>query len=434
MQPSSIPKGSVFERYASYRVQELRLRPVDITYKIAIWKAPDGSIVKGTLPPCIQGSHFGSELRALLHTLYANGVTQPVMTGFLHASGIRIAKAQVHNILEKEAKEYGRISNEILRAGLQHAPYVHVDDTGARHGAKNGYCTNIGGEHFAYFATTGSKSRNNFLNLLSGGLQDLEINDECILHRLRSGVKDHILHAFEAKKTKRYKTEQGIKRSLTRPGIGDAKVTGICIEAAKIGFVNVRCRKCGQIIVSDRAGQFAVGKNAGCWVHAERPLRKLSATTLEAEAEIKRVRGEIRDVYAQVEEASRTGKGKEEVRKRYDRLIDMEVTSPGVQNVLNVFKCYRDELLKALDLPGLPLHNNASERDIRGTVKFRKVSGGTKSPKGKRLRAGLMTIKQTCYRLDISLWEFMKKWFTGQPIDLADCVRKRYQATCASPC
>ena len=166
----------------------------------------------------------------------------------------------------------------------------------------------------------------------------------------------------------------------------------------------------------------------------KRPLRKLSAATPEAEAESKRVRGEIRDVYAQVEEASRTGKGKEEVRKRYDRLIDMEVTSPGVQDVLNVFKCYRDELLKALDLPGLPLHNNASERDIRGTVTFRNVSEGTKSPKGKRLRAGLMTIKQTCYRLDISLREFMKKRFTGQPIDLADRVRKRYQATCASPC
>ena len=115
-------------------MQELRLRSVNITYKIAIRRAPDKSIVKGAFTrPCVQGSHFGSELRALLHTLlYANGVTQPIMTVFLHASGIRISKAQGRNILEREAKGYGRISNEILRAGLQHTPYVYVDETGAR--------------------------------------------------------------------------------------------------------------------------------------------------------------------------------------------------------------------------------------------------------------------------------------------------------------
>ena len=67
------------------------------------------------------------------------------------------------------------------------------------------------------------------------------------------------------------------------------------------------------------------------------PLRKLPAVTPEAEAEIRRVRGEIRDLYAQVEEASQTEKGKEEVGKRYNRLIDMEVTSPGRARCADVF-------------------------------------------------------------------------------------------------
>jgi len=32
----------------------------------------------------------------------------------------------------------------------------NVDDTGARHNGKNGYCTHIGNEYFAWFETTQS--------------------------------------------------------------------------------------------------------------------------------------------------------------------------------------------------------------------------------------------------------------------------------------
>ncbi len=44
--------------------------------------------------------------------------------------------------------------------------YVHADDTGARHDGKNGYCTHIGNELFAWFSGTESKSRINFLSCL----------------------------------------------------------------------------------------------------------------------------------------------------------------------------------------------------------------------------------------------------------------------------
>jgi hypothetical protein len=40
-----------------------------------------------------------------------------------------------------------------------------VDDTGTRHGATNGVCTQIGNQDFAWFGTTTTKSRLNFLGL-----------------------------------------------------------------------------------------------------------------------------------------------------------------------------------------------------------------------------------------------------------------------------
>jgi hypothetical protein len=69
----------------------------------------------------------------------------------------------------------------VLRAGLASAAWISVDDTGARHQGRNGTCTQIGNDHFAAFAafaTTASKSRMNFLELLRAGHTDYVINAE----------------------------------------------------------------------------------------------------------------------------------------------------------------------------------------------------------------------------------------------------------------
>ena len=52
------------------------------------------------------------------------------------------------------------------------------------------------------------------------------------------------------------------------------------------------------------------------------------------------------------------------------------------------------ELLRVLDKPYLPLHNNLSERDIRDYVKKRKISGSTRSEAGRRCRDTFASLKK----------------------------------------
>ena len=66
-----------------------------MTYRLEVWQAPDGTIVRAVLPPEIQGSHFGHQLRALLHNLYALGMTEPGLFDLLRSSGIEISEGQV---------------------------------------------------------------------------------------------------------------------------------------------------------------------------------------------------------------------------------------------------------------------------------------------------------------------------------------------------
>ena len=131
--------------------------------------------------------------------------------------------------------------------------------------------------------------------------------------------------------------------------------------------------------------------------------------------------------------ASLTQTGKEEVHQLYDQLEAMQVTSLGIQQVIKSFSEYRDEMLRALDHPGLPLYNNDSERDIRSMVKFRNVSGSTKSAEGQIFRDSLMTLKQTCFRLGVSFWGYLNAWFRREPIDLAQCVREKYRTAATGP-
>jgi len=424
----NVPKGSRFKGYQEYTIQELEIIPKDILYRLEVWQAPDGSIIRAVLPQEVQGSHFGHQLRALSHNLYALGMTEPGLFEFLRGSGIEISEGQIHNILMKESAKYEQVGEEILAAGLKEALYIRTDDTGARHQNKNGYCTHIGGEYFSYYKTTSSKSRENFLKILLQGKEGYIVNEAFIWHLFQCGVEDDLLNRFEEHIGKKYKTRKGVNRLLNGLGIARKKLRGQCFEAGLIGFISETILKLGQVLLSDRAGQFAILDHAACWVHMERPLRKLKVETAEGEKDLERVREAIWTLYDKVKQASSTQTGKEEIYQLYNKLTAMRSISPGVNEVIASFAQYREEMLKALDHPGLPLHNNDSERDIRGVAKRRNISGSTKSKEGKSFRDGLMTLKQTCARLGISFMGYLRRWFIRKPVDLADIVRKRYQA------
>ena len=168
-------------------------------------------------------------------------------------------------------------------------------------------------------------------------------------------------------------------------------------------------------------------------MHMERPLRKLECATPEVEKELEQVRGAIWGLYDKAKEAALTQSGKAEVYALYDQLIAMKSISPGINEVISAFAEYREEMLKVLDHPGLPLHNNDSERDIRGVAKRRNISGTTKSTAGREFRDGLLTLKQTCARLGMSFLRYLTDWFKQQPFDLAGAVREKYRAAAQGP-
>ena len=156
------PPGSQFKGYEPYDVQDLQISARAVHYRRERWLTPEGTMVVAPLPDGIRG-HFGPELRRFVLMQYHQGqVTVERLVTLLQAVGVSISKRQVMRLLIDQQDDFLFETKEVLRAGLQSAGWISVDDTGARHRGANAVCTQIGNDNFAWFGTTGSKSRLNF--------------------------------------------------------------------------------------------------------------------------------------------------------------------------------------------------------------------------------------------------------------------------------
>ena len=178
------PAGSRFKGYDDFMVQDVVLHARLIRYRRERWVTPAGQTIVAALPTGVRG-HWGAELRRFVLLQHHQGqVTVERLTTQLRAIGISISKRQVMRLLIDDQDEFLAENREVLRAGLQTAAWITVDDTSARHARQNGFCTQIGNDSFTWFGTRASKSRLNFLDLLRAGHTDYVINDAA-LHYMR---------------------------------------------------------------------------------------------------------------------------------------------------------------------------------------------------------------------------------------------------------
>jgi hypothetical protein len=59
-----------------------------------------------------------------------------------------ISKREVQRLLTDKQDCFLDEKRDVLRAGLETSSWISVDDTAARHKAKNSFCTQIGNDRF----------------------------------------------------------------------------------------------------------------------------------------------------------------------------------------------------------------------------------------------------------------------------------------------
>lgn len=415
-----IPSGSRFKGYRCYEVQELYIQTKKILYKLERWQLPDGSYVLAELPVKTGGTHFGPILRSyILHQYHHQGVTEPLLLKQLREWGIEISSGELNNLLIVDKDVFHEEKKAILPAAFSVSSHINVDDTGARHKGKNGYCTHIGNELFAWFKSTASKSRINFLELLRQDNDEYFFSRESYSYLKKYKAPKWIQDKLKPYIGRRFNNKQVLEEYLKMLGITKKGHVRLVTEAGLIGSILRHGFSKGTVIVSDDAGQFNIFQHALCWIHAERGIASLVPSGRKQRKAVKWAREEIWNIYHLLVDYKKNPNKEfqREISKRFNTFCKTKTNYKELNLALKRLYANRYELLLVLKRPEIPLHNNLSERDIREYVKRRKISGSTRSDEGRECRDTFASLKKTAIKLKIAFWDYLVDRLTdGQNI------------------
>jgi hypothetical protein len=437
LKAENVPQGSTFKGYEDYTVQGIVLKSHNTLYRRERWETPRGGSIVAALPQEVQaldGGHFDISVNAfVLYQYYHAHVTQPLILEELRELGVDISAGQINRIVTEGKDGFHSEKDAILRVGLEVSGHINVDDTGARHQGKNGYCTHIGNELFAWFQSSDSKSRVNFLGLLRAGHTDYVVNAEALEYMRVTGLPNVYIERL-ANNYQCLPNEAAWTAALAQCDITRELHVRIATEGALLGSILEHEINPKLVVVSDDAGQFNVLLHALCWIHAERTIKKLVGFNDAQREALEEIRTQIWDFYQALkgyrEKPSRAKKTALEA--RFDEIFTKRTCFETLNQALKRLHGNKSELLVVLERPDIPLHNNLSEGDIREYVKKRKVSGGTRSELGRRCRDTFASLKKTCRKLGLSFWRFLNDRLSGTGVipPLPDLIRR--QAAAAS--
>ena len=431
-----VPVGSVFKGYEEFVVQDLVLGPRVILYRRERWLTADGRNLVAPLPAgVVPGSHFGADLICfVLHQYHHQHVTQPLLLEGLRQLGIDISAGELNRILTEGKGAFDQEKAELLPAALAVCAYVQVDDTGARHRGHNGACTQIGNELFASFASTASKSRLNFLEILRGPHTDYVIDETAVAYWRRQKLPQAMVNRL-GRGRRVFADPAAWQAQLRQLAITGERHVRIATEGALLGSLIAHGVSPELVILSDGAGQYNVLVHAACWIHAERSLARLIACGEDHREAIARVRREMWELYQDLKAYRQCPRPARRVRleARFDAWCEQRSGFPDIDGVLKGLRARRSALLRVLERPEIPLHTNVSESHLRDYVKKRKISGSTRSESGRRARDTFASLKKTCRELGINFWAYLRDRVrgVGQIPRLASLIRQKAEETAA---
>jgi hypothetical protein len=270
---------------------------------------------------------------------------------------------------------------------------------------------------FAWFQSTDSKSRINFLELLRAGTNNYALNSKALDYMNDRKLPKAQLERLASFSNIVFEDEAAWQALLESLGFTSNRHVRVATEGALLGAIlELGVTRPDLVILSDDAGQFDVLLHALCWIHAERSINKLVGFNDSQRNALERIRTQIWEFYRELKiyKHSPCKNKKIQLEKRFDAIFSSHTSYATLNKILKRIHKNKSELLLVLDRPDIPLHNNTSETDIREYVKKRKISGSTRSDLGRRSRDTFASLKKTTRKLGVGFWAYLNDRLVGK--------------------
>ncbi|MDE0305107.1 MAG: hypothetical protein OXI87_09515, partial [Albidovulum sp.] len=135
----NVPDGAVRGGFEYRTVRDVAFFAEEVVYELEVWKLPGGGRLVAKMPPGVASGReqYGLGLKAWIVMMQRKGQsTAGRIAEILNDIGLDISRRSVVRIPAEDGAGVVAESEEVLRAGMDCASWISVDDTGARHGRR----------------------------------------------------------------------------------------------------------------------------------------------------------------------------------------------------------------------------------------------------------------------------------------------------------
>jgi hypothetical protein len=172
-----------------------------------------------------------------------------------------------------------------------------------------------------------------------------------------------------------------------------------------------------------------------CWIHDGRHYKKLKPYIAIHQQALSDFRSRYWAYYTEllIYKREPTPEKKCWLAQEFDDIFSSSTGYEDLDDRIAKTLAKKTELLRVLEFPEIPLHNNESELGARVQARVRDVSFQTRSEQGTKIKDTFMTINQTAKKLGVSFYDYVYDRVTGQYklTSLADLISQKTQVVLA---
>lgn len=436
---TGLPDDLIFKGYKDVVVQNIIIKTDNVKYRRAEYYSPSQKkSYYGALPDEARGKgEYGVGIRTLIPVLKTEcNMSQQRIKGFFYNFGVDVSATYIAQQWTGGYALFHQEKSDLYRSGITHSDYVQIDDTSARFSGVNQYCQVVCSPLFTAYFTTPKKDRLTVLGVLTDFSPMRYLYDQQAQSLIGTFKLAHKACAAIAAQLPADVVMDGAEFAAhlaCLDGLGAKQIAHLTEACAIAHYQQQTDFPIVTTLLADDAPQFKLLTLwlALCWIHDGRHYKKLRPFVPSHQEALVNFRGRYWAYYTGLLKYQRepTPEKKAGLENQFDELF---ITITGYEELddrIALTLAKKAELLRILEQPQLPLHNNAAELGARVQARVRDVSFQTRSEEGTLIKDTFLTINQTAKKLGVSFYDYVYDRVAGkfEMPSLADLIAQKTQ-------